>query len=371
MKKLLGFILIIVGVGLLIFFWQRIDSPTGNTSSTTTDEPTTTTPTASTTSSTEPEIIQSNLRVPWEIVFLPDGDMLVTERAGVLKRFGKTNANIKIDGVRQAGEGGLLGMVLHPDFEKNNFVYLYFTTSNLTNKVVRYKLGAESLAEPQTIIENIPGANNHDGGRIAFGPDNKLYITTGDAQVESRAQDTNSLAGKLLRLNDDGSTPSDNPFNNAVYSYGHRNPQGLGWDKDGQLWATEHGRSGSQTGLDELNLIEKGKNYGWPVIQGDQTKPGMETPKQNSGPTTTWAPADIAIVGNVLYFSGLRGESLYQTTLDGQSAAKLTANFAKQYGRIRALAIHDGYLYFSTSNQDGRGSPRPNDDKIYRFKIDQ
>ncbi len=368
MKKYFIILLIIAGAIAIYFLQQPEQSEQlGSTSSATTNNGAEPAPTAIT--NAEPEVVQTNLDTPWEIAFLPDGDMLITERAGKLKRFGNTNATITVEGVREAGEGGLLGMALHPSFGDNNFVYLYFTTANLTNKVVRYKLNRDVLENPTTIIENVPGANNHDGGRIAFGPDQKLYITTGDAQTESNAQNTQSLAGKILRINNDGTIPNDNPFGNAVYSYGHRNPQGLAWDDQGQLWATEHGRSGVLSGYDELNRIEKGKNYGWPDLQGDDTGPGKEKPVQHSGNTTTWAPADIVIVGNTLYFGGLRGQSLYHSTISGTTAGIPIANFTKTYGRIRALAFHDGYLYFSTSNQDGRGSPNPQDDKILRLRI--
>lgn len=317
----------------------------------------------------EPEVIATKLTVPWEIGFLPDGDMLVTERGGTLRRLGNSPASFPINGVKAAGESGLLGLAIHPDYNRNKFVYLYFTIGNSTNKVVRYKLDNNQLTEDRVIIENIPGANNHDGGRLAFGPDRLLYITTGDAQTTSNAQDTNSLAGKILRLNDDGSIPSDNPFNNAVYSYGHRNPQGLAWDKQGRLWSTEHGRSGTSTGLDELNLIERGANYGWPTIQGDETRDGLRTPIANSGPNTTWAPAGIAISGDTIYFVGLRGQSLYQTDISGSKVGKVTSRRNGQYGRLRAATIHDGYLYFSTSNRDGRGKPSVEDDRILRIKL--
>ncbi len=334
-------------------------------------EPTSSTSPASTTpmSTLAPEIVHENLSIPWEIIFLPGGDMLVTERSGTIKRFGKVTVTLPVSGVSQRGEGGLLGLAMHPKFAENQFVYAYFTTTNGTNKIERYKLTDSALTETKVIVENIPGASNHDGGRIAFGPDDKLYVTTGDAQEESNAQNTQSLAGKILRLNDDGTIPADNPFNNAVYSYGHRNPQGIAWDSGGQLWATEHGRSGLKSGFDELNLIEKGKNYGWPVIEGGATRNGMEAPKAQSGASTTWAPADIAIINDTIYFTGLRGQSIYQTKISGKSVEAVQSQYAATYGRLRALAYHEGYLYFGTSNKDGRGSPKTGDDKIYRIRL--
>jgi glucose/arabinose dehydrogenase len=319
--------------------------------------------------SSEPEVVATRLTVPWEIAFLPNGDMLVTERDGTLKLFGSSEAEFPISGVRQGGEGGLLGLAIHPNFSQNNFIYLYFTTTNTTNKVVRYRLANNQLTEDRTIIENIPGANNHDGGRIAFGPDRLLYITTGDAQQTSLAQDTNSLAGKILRITDEGAVPSDNPFNNPVYSYGHRNPQGIAWDSQGKLWSTEHGRSGVSTGLDELNLIERGANYGWPTIAGDETRDGMKRPVVHSGPNTTWAPSGMAIYNNTVYFAGLRGQAIYQTTISGGAVGPVTSQFFSQYGRLRAVTVHDGYLYFSTSNRDGRGRPNAEDDRIIRIKL--
>ncbi len=316
------------------------------------------------------EIIAENLQIPWEIAFLPDGDLLVTERPGTLKRIGNERRVYTIEGVLHIGEGGLLGLALHPRFSENQWIYLYFTTRSgdgLINRVERYRFGKDRLAEKTIIIDNIPGAANHDGGRIAFGFDDYLYITTGDAGNPNLAQDTNSLAGKILRLKDDGSIPHDNPFGNAVYSYGHRNSQGLAWDDQGQLWATEHGRSGILSGLDELNLIEKGKNYGWPVIQGDERKAGMESPIVQSGPNETWAPAGVTFYNGSIFFGGLRGESLYEAKILDDNKISLKAYFRQEFGRIRAVVLGpDGYFYISTSNTDGRGDPRLGDDKIIR-----
>ena len=317
------------------------------------------------------ELIAEKLSIPWEIVFLPDGDLLVTERPGKLKRIGKDSRIYSIDGVKQVGESGLLGMALHPGFAENHWLYLYLTTESggvLLNRVERYKFINDQLTQRQIIISNIPGAAYHDGGRIAFGPDGYLYITTGDAGNAELAQDKSSLAGKILRLKDDGSIPAENPFGNQIFSYGHRNAQGLAWDNEGRLWATEHGRSGTLSGLDELNLIEQGKNYGWPLIQGDETQEGMESPIVQSGPDETWAPAGMTYWQGSLFFSGLRGESLYRAEIIGPRKVMLKHYFRKEFGRIRAVVLGpDGFLYISTSNTDGRGTVRPSDDKIIKL----
>ena len=312
-------------------------------------------------------VIAQGLTIPWEVAFLPNKDILVTQRSGELLLIG-TDTVYEIEGVAHVGEGGLLGMALHPDFETNRWLYLYFTTQTeqgLENRVERYRFKKNKLSERTLLLSGIPGASFHDGGRIEFGPDGMLYITTGDAGDPDSAQDIHSLAGKILRLRDDGSIPDDNPFSNEVYSYGHRNPQGLTWDSKGRLWSTEHGRSGIQSGFDELNLIEKGKNYGWPVIQGDETKEGMEVPFVHSGANFTWAPGDVEYVKGNFFFGGLRGEALYQVR---ENSKELTAHFFGEFGRIRAVRLGpDGMLYITTSNRDGRARPKEGDDKIIRL----
>ena len=318
------------------------------------------------------EVAAENLKIPWEMAFLPEGTMLVTERPGTLLRIGKDRVAHPVEGVVHIGEGGLLGMALHPKFSENRWIYLFLTTvsgGGLKNRVERYRFEADRLSERKIIIDNILGAAFHDGGRIAFAPDGYLYITTGDATRMELSQDINSLAGKILRLKDDGSTPTDNPFGNAVWSYGHRNPQGLAWDDQGRLWATEHGRSTlTLSGMDELNLIEKGKNYGWPDIEGDAKKEGMENPVIHSGPDVTWAPAAAVFYQGRIFFTGLRGASLYEAVITPEGkVASFQAHFEKKFGRLRALTLGpDGFFYFSTSNTDGRGKPQARDDKIFR-----
>lgn len=319
-------------------------------------------------------VIAENLNIPWDFAFLPEGGMLVTERDGRLLSIGADTEihEIPIENVRRTGEGGLLGIVLHPQFERNKYLYLYFTTpgedGETTNRIERYRFENNALSERKVIIDTIPGAIYHDGGRMEFGPDGMLYVTTGDATRENIAQDRDSLGGKILRLRDDGSIPGDNPFGTAVYSYGHRNPQGLAWDASGQLWETEHGRSGVLSGYDEVNLIERGKNYGWPEIEGDETRAGVESPKRHSGANDTWAPASAAILGSSLFFGGLRGEALYEAVLSGMRVTGLTEHFKGEFGRIRTVRVGpDGMLYVTTSNRDGRGTPETNDDKIIRI----
>ncbi len=320
------------------------------------------------------EILAENLDIPWDIAFLPDGSMLVSERPGNLFviQQGKPRIAIDVPDVRHVGEGGLLGITLHPNFKQNKLLYLYVTTDvkgEFVNQVLRYKLENNTLSNKEVILANIPGAQFHDGGRIQFGPDGMLYITTGDARDEDRAQDKKSLGGKILRVREDGSIPADNPFGSEVYSYGHRNPQGIVWDENGTLWETEHGRTtATLTGMDEVNLIEKGKNYGWPIIEGDKTAPGMEVPKRNSGANDTWAPASAAYLNGSLFFGGLRGEALYEATIVDNKVTDLKEHFKKEFGRIRVVRVGpDGMLYISTSNQDGRGTVQKGDDKIIRI----
>jgi glucose/arabinose dehydrogenase len=324
---------------------------------------------------TSVRIVADKLQTPWAIAVLPSGDLLTTERSGTLMRIADNNQSYPIAGVTETSEGGLLGIALHPDYEKNNFLYLYATyTSNgaLLNRVERYVFKDDNLTPDTTILDNIPGASTHDGGAIAFGPDKKLYITTGDAGNEQSAQDTGSLSGKILRINDDGTIPEDNPFSNPVYSYGHRNPQGIAWDDKGRLWSTEHGPSGSASGRDELNLIELGQNYGWPVITGDETRQDMRSPIAQSGDTDTWAPGALAHKDGVLYFTGLRGQSLYVADISADETkprVTLRKYFSEKYGRLRAATIRNDTLYISTSNTDGRGQPSASDDKILRISI--
>lgn len=322
------------------------------------------------------QVIATELDTPWSIAFLPSGNMLITERKGSVRHIDMNN---QLDpepvaqlAVEEVGEGGLLGIAIDPEFAKNNFVYLYYTYSssgdNTLNKIVRMIYKDNKLVDEQTLLENIPGASNHNGGRIAFGPDGYLYVTTGDAQEPSLAQDKNSLAGKILRVTRDGKPAPGNPFNNAVYSYGHRNPQGITWDASGQLWSTEHGRSGIQSGLDELNKIEAGANYGWPDSQGDDIESGTKGPVVHSGAFSTWAPGGIAFTNNSLFFAGLRGKAVYVATLSDGVTKEVQEKYKNEFGRIRDVVVGpDRMLYITTSNRDGRAVPGKDDDKVIRL----
>lgn len=318
------------------------------------------------------EVVVENLTIPWGLAFLPNDHYLIAERGGsVIDIDPMTGLStiLEIAGVLHSGEGGLLGLTLHPDFETNRYVYMYRTSTfegRSINSVLRYVYRDDTLSEETIIIDNIPGALFHNGGRIAFGPDGFLYIATGDAQNPEFSQDINNLAGKILRVTDTGDIPAENPFDSPVYSYGHRNPQGLAWDSDGALWSTEHGRSGLQSGLDELNLVIPGGNYGWPKSQGDTVFTETVGPTIHSG-DITWAPASAAYVDGSIFFGGLRGASLYEAVLNGVEVAELKVHFSGEFGRIRTVATGpDGMLYFTTSNRDGRGTVLEGDDKILR-----
>lgn len=313
------------------------------------------------------EVLAENLEVPWDIAFLADDKIILTERAGRVRLIDK--GKLKSDpvfvfsDVKASGEGGLLGVTADPDFP--DLIYFYYTYSqsgnNTLNRVVRFKFEDDKLTEQKILIDKIPGALFHNGGRIRFGPDKYLYITTGDAQNPSLSQNTSSLAGKILRVTRDGDIPVDNPFKNPVYSYGHRNPQGLAWDGEGKLWATEHGSSAN----DELNSVEKGKNYGWPDITGNQKKEGVISPILQSG-QDTWAPAGMIYHKERLFFVGLRGQALFEVSNLKNPAFK--KHFQGEFGRIRSINLGpDNYFYLLTSNRDGRGIPKTGDDKILKI----
>lgn len=314
----------------------------------------------------------SGLEIPWALALLPDGGMLITERPGRIRYYDvveglREEPLLTLPQVEHRGEGGLLGITIHPSFEISPYVYVYYTylsDSALRNRVSRYTMDGLNLTEEEIIIDAIPAASIHNGGRIRFGPDECLYVTTGDAAHPELAQSLESLAGKILRITDDGGIPVDNPFSGSpVYSLGHRNPQGLAWDLRGWLWATEHGAQAT----DELNRIQPGLNYGWPVITGDQTMRGLEAPTLHSG-RETWAPSGMAHLNGHLYFAGLRGQSLYRLGLENDIT--LERYFRGEFGRLREVVSEaGGTLYVLTSNRDGRGSAVAADDRLLRIEL--
>jgi len=334
------------------------------------------------------EKVVGGLEVPWSIVWAPDGRMIFTERPGRVRVFEKGALNPKlllvVPDVEKSGESGLMSVALHPQSINNHYLYLSYaySTGGVKVRVVRYREAPEGLLDPKVIIEDLPAAQFHAGCRIRFGPDGKLYITTGDATRRELAQKPDSLAGKTLRLNDDGTVPQDNPFvgqqgaRPEIWSLGHRNAQGMDWQPGSNLmFQTEHGPSGfdGPGGGDEVNIVEKGKNYGWPAIHHTQTREGMESPLLEYTPAC--APASgIFYRGSVLrgfkgnYFFGcLRGERVIRVVLDGRRVVT-QENILNDYGRIREVADGpDGFLYFSTSNRDGRGKPAEDDDRILRL----
>ena len=321
------------------------------------------------------DVIVDGLNNPWEIVFGPNGDTYFTERDGRIWKMSESGVAKVIYTFPKSGsvEGGTLGLALHPEFEENKKIYVYQTNLELEfyqNKVFSFEVDENTLSNKQLILDGIPGAPWHDGGRIMFGPDQKLYISTGDAINPELSQDLSSLAGKILRINSDGTIPNDNPFDSSpVFSYGHRNPQGLAWSPDGLFVSSEHGPSGELGyGHDEINVILKGKNYGWPNVVGNSFDTKFVNPLIHSG-ESTWAPSGMVFFDSekISDFTGkfligtLRGEHLMVLDIanDGSmiSSEKM---FDGEFGRIRTAEISpDGNLYLLTANG--------NNDKIIRI----
>ena len=335
------------------------------------------------------ETVATGLEVPWGFAFLPDGNLLFTERPGRVRIIEKGKLRpepvFKVADVEPSGESGLMDISLHPKFAENKFVYLAYAYNNDGKrvKIVRYKFDGKTLLEPKIIIENIPGAPNHAGTRARFGSDGKLYVTTGDSTDWNLAQKTDSLAGKTLRLNDDGSIPEDNPFVKTanyrpeIFSTGHRNAQGLAWSAEGLMFQTEHGPSGFEGkggGADEVNIVERGKNYGWAEIYGTMKKDGMESPLLEYSPSCAPGSAMFyngavfpAFKGN-FFFGCLRGARIIRVVLNGRNIVAQENLLEGKFGRIREMAQSpDGFIYFATSNRDGRGSVADDDDKILRI----
>lgn len=322
----------------------------------------------------ETTVLATNLDIPWDVALLPTGQLLITERTGAVKRFdGQSVTTVATIPVATVSESGLTGIALHPKFEQNQLLYLYYTYragGELKNKVVRYRYEPSKLVEEKTILQGLAGGQIHNGGRLKFGPDGMLYVLTGDAARPAFAQDPNRLEGKILRLTDEGGVPADNPTpGSMVYTLGHRNPQGLSWHPlTEELFATEHG----DTANDELNFIRPNLNYGWPTAKkGALDHAQFAAPLLGSG-DETWAPSGLDFVGvqnwdfrNTAIMAGLRSKKLVKLEiLDGKVASQETL-IDGTYGRLRAvLARGDGAVYVTTSNRDGRAEPQADDDKL-------
>jgi glucose/arabinose dehydrogenase len=324
------------------------------------------------------DTVMSELEIPWSLAFSPDGRLFVTERPGRVRILNLSSfaseVALTLSGVFTQGEAGLLGLTLDPGFAQNHFVYLYYSAtsgSGAVNRIERYREVGGRLGERALILDSIPAATIHDGGRLKFGPDGLMYATAGDASNTSFSQDVASLAGKFLRITSTGSSATGNRFGSPVFTFGHRNPQGFDWHPaTGDLWASEHGASGN----DEINVIQSGLNYGWPNIQGSATAAGMEAP-------IVFYPSAIAPSGmsfyrgrNIPQFSDnlfvatLRGTHLLRLTVDGRRVSAQERLLDGTFGRLRdVVSGPDGHLYLTTNNRDGRGSPMSGDDKILRI----
>jgi glucose/arabinose dehydrogenase len=328
-------------------------------------------PTQSTDPTTKPtgefQVLAKKLQTPWSIDF--NGEQIyISERVGTIVRIEGTTLTreqVKLNkAVKQGGEGGFLGFILAPDFATTKQAYAYHTyddAGKTLNRVVLIQESKDEWKEVKVLLEGIPGSSNHNGGRLAIGPDKNLYITTGDSTKDVLAQDLNSLGGKMLRMTLDGKIPEGNPFANSyIYSYGHRNSQGIAWNSQGKMYGSEHGPSGSPGGHDEINRIEPGMNYGWPTIIGDEKHDGMVTPLYHTGDTAI-APSGISFDDkDQLLLATLRGQKLYK--YDPQSN-KLQAILENQ-GRLRDVKFHNGKTYVITNNTDGRGVPGKEDDRL-------
>lgn len=315
------------------------------------------------------ETVAQSLDTPWSIA-RSDDVFYLSERPGkIIKIVGNKKNEQQVDldkEVSTAAEAGLLGFVLAPDFKDSQEAYAYYTyeDNGQFNRIVKLKLENDTWKEEEVLIDKIPSGQYHHGGRLKIGPDDKLYATTGDASDEQNAQDKDTLGGKILRINLDGSKPKDNPMSNSyVYSYGHRNPQGIVWTPDGQMYASEHGNQAN----DEINEIKEGHNYGWPVIEGNEENNNMETPIFTSGSDDTWAPSGIAFKDGIIYSAALRGEGIMKFDVEKDEMKKV----ATKYGRIRDVYIVNNDLYFVSNNTDGRGNPSQNDDKMYKVSLSQ
>ncbi|PVC81289.1 PQQ-dependent sugar dehydrogenase [Streptomyces sp. CS131] len=324
--------------------------------------------------------LTENLKSPWGLAALPGGDLLVSSRdEGTIHRIdgesGKQTLLGSVPGVAPAGEGGLLGLAVSSTFGADQLVYAYFTTTS-DNRIVRMSYdekrpAGQQLGAPDTVLRGIPKGSVHNGGRIAFGPDKMLYAGTGEAGDTELSQDKESLAGKILRMTPDGEPVHGNPeADSVVYSYGHRNVQGIAWDAEKRLWAAEFG----QNTWDELNLIEPGGNYGWPEVEGREGEDGFIDPVAQ-WKTSEASPSGIAYAEGSIWMAGLRGERLWRIPLSGEKAGEPLADpqafLEEEHGRLRTVVSAGGdRLWLLTSNTDGRGTERDGDDRILQVEVE-
>ena len=315
------------------------------------------------------ETVASGLMAPWGLAFLPDGSAVVTERdtAKVLQ-IAPDHVVTEIGTIGDAapqGEGGLLGVAVSPEFDQDRTLYFYVSSDN-DNRIVTATLDKGGLSDTTPILTGIPLGSIHDGGRIEFGPDGFLYASTGETGNPDLAQDRSTLAGKILRLTPKGKPAPGNPFGDEIWSWGHRNVQGLAFTDTGQLWASEFG----QNTFDELNRIDAGANYGWPQVEGEGgTDAGFVDPQAVWG-TDVASPSGLAYADGALWMAALRGNRLWKIPVESDGdAGQPEAYFVGEYGRMRTVVVApDGSLWLTTSNQDGRGSPAPEDDRILRVQ---
>ncbi|KLE16168.1 PQQ-dependent sugar dehydrogenase [Clostridium sp. C8] len=329
------------------------------------------------------EVIAENLNIPWAIDISDEGKLYFTERIGSIRVIENGNLNFNPvitlkEPFISRGEGGLMGVVLDPSYLQNHYIYVmysYLEDNKVYNKVVRLIENNNKAFIDKVILDKIPGGRIHNGGRLKIGPDKKLYITTGDAGIPNLAQDLTSLAGKILRVELDGSIPKDNPIiNSSIYSLGHRNPQGLAWNSNNILYEAEHG----QAAHDEINIIKAGINYGWPIVQGNEVSNNIlsQKPLIQSG-EETWAPSGITFISqgpwkSRLLVANLRGSQLLSISLneEGTMVTNVESIMKNEFGRLREVVeAKDGSIYITTNNRDGRGNPNINDDKIIKLTL--
>ncbi|KJY42600.1 glucose sorbosone dehydrogenase [Streptomyces sp. NRRL B-1568] len=320
--------------------------------------------------------VATKLRSPWGLAALPGGDLLVGSRDSgkivrIAARDGRQSELGTVPGVSHTEEGGLLGLALSPGYADDHLLYAYFTTDS-DNRIARMRVDERQpegrrLGAPDTILRGIPKGVIHNGGRIAFGPDRMLYAGTGESGRRALSEDKSSLGGKILRMTPDGRPAPGNPeAGSVICTFGHRNVQGLAWDTDKRLWASEFG----QDTWDEINLIEPGHDYGWPVVEGKAGRPGYTDPVEQWRPADA-SPSGLAYAKGSLWMAGLRGQRLWRIPVAGGKPTGAPQDFLRsRYGRLRSvLATDDGGLWLTTSNTDGRGEPSRDDDRLLLLKV--